>query len=179
MNDLEQRAKAFAERHHGAIQQVRKYTGEPYVHHPAAVAELVRSVPHTPEMIAAAWLHDTVEDTEATLEEIHYQFGAEVASLVEMLTDVSRPEDGNRAARKALDREHSAQASPEGKTVKLADLLDNADSIIQHDPHFSKVFLREAAQLLALMREGDATLWTRLAEVIRRHAPKAYREFCA
>ena len=96
---LEQRAKAFAEHHHAAVNQKRKYTGEPYIVHPAAVVELVRGVPHTQEQLAAAWLHDTVEDTEVTIEEIEAKFGREVAALVEMLTDISRPGDGNRAVR--------------------------------------------------------------------------------
>lgn len=59
---------------HEGIGQVRKYTGEPYINHPAAVAELVSSVPHTPEMLAAAWLHDTVEDTPITLLDIELNF---------------------------------------------------------------------------------------------------------
>ena len=64
---LEAAARVFATTHHAAIGQVRKYTGEPYINHPASVVELVRSVPHTEVMLAAAWLHDTVEDTMATL----------------------------------------------------------------------------------------------------------------
>lgn len=58
---MEERAKDFATRYHASIDQRRKYTGEPYITHPAAVVELVRSVPHTEAMICAAWLHDTVE----------------------------------------------------------------------------------------------------------------------
>jgi len=66
MTDLELKAKAFATKCHEDIKQVRKYTGEPYINHPAAVVEIVRSVPHTEAMLCAAWLHDTVEDTNAT-----------------------------------------------------------------------------------------------------------------
>ncbi len=62
--------------------------------------ELVRSVPHTEEMLAAAWLHDTVEDTPTTLGDIESHFGPKVAELVRMLTNVSRAEDGNRFERK-------------------------------------------------------------------------------
>ena len=51
---LELRAEDFAAYHHGAVKQVRKYTGEPYIRHPAAVAEIVRNTPCTEEMIAAA-----------------------------------------------------------------------------------------------------------------------------
>ena len=78
--------------------------------------------------------------------------------LVLQLTDVSRPGDGNRAVRKAKDRDHLSQASPEAQTVKLADLLDNADSILRYDRAFSKVFLREMAELLEVMTGGDPEL---------------------
>ncbi|MBN8901419.1 MAG: hypothetical protein BGO51_10435 [Rhodospirillales bacterium 69-11] len=151
------RALAFATRAHAG--QIRRYTGEPYVAHCISVAEIVRSVPHTPEMIAAALLHDTVEDTPVTLDEIAREFGPIVAALVYELTDVSKPEDGNRAARKAIDREHTAKASPDAKTIKLADLIDNTKSIVAHDPAFARVYLPEKRQLLKVLQEGDRTLW--------------------
>src|SRR5690554_1518026 len=136
MTDLEKKAREFAEHHHAAVGQVRKYTEDPYIVHPEAVASLVRSVPHILEMLAAAWLHDTVEDTEATLDEVERLFGHEVAQLVEMLTDVSKLSDGNRRVRKKKDLEHTAQASAAAKTIKLADLIDNSHSILELDPGF-------------------------------------------
>ncbi|WP_274872826.1 HD domain-containing protein, partial [Serratia marcescens] len=60
-NTLAERARRYATKAHAAIDQRRKYTDDPYIVHPQAVMELVRSVPHTEEMLAAAWLHDTVE----------------------------------------------------------------------------------------------------------------------
>lgn len=156
---LEAKAQAFAGHYHGIIDQRRKYTGEPYIVHPAAVVGIVRTVPHTEEMLAAAWLHDTVEDTPATIEEVRRTFGRAVAGLVEMLTNVSRPEDGNRAKRKAIDLAHLAKASPEAKTIKLADLIDNTSSIVARDPAFARVYLSEKAKLLEVLREGDALLW--------------------
>ena len=159
MTDLESRARTFAEIAHG--DQKRKYTGEPYVTHPGAVADLVRSVPHTEEMIAAAWLHDVVEDTQVTLERVREEFGDVVADLVADLTDVSKPENGNRRVRKAIDREHTAAASPQAKTIKLADLIDNSRSIVQHDPDFAKVYLTEKALLLEVLKDGDPTLWAK------------------
>ena len=155
---MEERAKRFATAAHTSIDQRRKYTGEPYIAHPAAVVELVRSVPHSEAMLAAAWLHDTVEDTPVALEDIEREFGAEVAALVEQLTDVSRPEDGNRRIRKAIDRAHTAQASPEAKTIKLADLIDNSRTITALDPGFARVYLVEKAALLDVLQEGDAVL---------------------
>lgn len=156
--ELEDRARRFAEAAHGAIGQRRRYTNEPYVVHPIAVAEIVRGVPHTGEMIAAALLHDVVEDTPVTLEEVEAEFGVAVASLVEQLTDVSRPGDGNRARRKAIDRAHAGAGTPAAKTIKLADLIDNTESIFHYDPNFARVYLREKALLLEVLTEGDATL---------------------
>lgn len=167
MTPLEQKALQFATHHHGAIGQVRKYSGEPYINHPIAVAALVKSVPHTKEMVAAAYLHDTVEDTAATLDEIREEFGDEVASLVGWLTDVSKPEDGNRAKRKAIDAEHTAAAPAAAKTVKLADLIDNSRSILARDPDFAKVYLEEKRKLLKVLREGDSTLWEMADKIAR------------
>lgn len=154
---LELRAKAFAEVAHQG--QVRKYTGEPYINHPAAVVELVRTVPHTQEMLAAAWLHDVVEDTDTTLIEVRDLFGLSVAAYVMFLTDVSKPADGNRATRKALDRAHLTTAPPKAMTIKLADLIHNTESIVKYDPKFAEVYLAEKRLLLGVLMAGDRTLY--------------------
>lgn len=161
---MEDLALAFARRAHESIDQRRKYTNEPYIVHPVAVAEIVRSVPHTVEMIAAAYLHDVVEDTPVTIGQIEEEFGRTVADLVGWLTDVSVPSDGNRAARKAIDLAHTAAAPAQAKTIKLADLIDNTRNIELRDPGFWRVYRVEKLRLLDVLREGDATLWKRAAE---------------
>src|SRR5277367_6758078 len=168
-DDLGSRAKAFAAAAHTG--QLRRYTNAPYIEHPAAVAALVASRPHTPERLAAAWLHDVVEDTDVMIEQIEGEFGEAVAALVEGLTDVSRPADGNRKARKALDRAHTAKASPAAKTIKLADLIDNTKSIVEHDPEFARVYLEEKAALLEVLKEGDQVLWGMASNLVREHWP--------
>lgn len=149
--------------------QERKYTGEPYITHCAGVVWLVKTCVHTPEMVAAAWLHDTVEDCGVPLATIEEKFGLKVATLVEMLTDVSKPSDGKRAVRKAIDRAHTAKASWKAKTVKLADLIDNSRSIIERDPEFAKVYLTEKRLLLdeALKDQGARGLWVMADEIVR------------
>lgn len=159
-------AEAFAARAHAAKNQVRKYTGVPYIEHPRAVEELVRSVPHTPVMRAAAFLHDVVEDTDETIDEIRARFGNEVADMVGWLSDVSKPEDGNRARRKQIDREHTAAAPADVKTVKLADLIDNSRTITAHDPNFAKVYMVEKRLLLEVLREGDPTLYQMATAIV-------------
>ena len=161
---LVQRAILFAtEAHQG---QTRKYTGEPYIVHPLEVMEIVKTVSHTQEMLAAAVLHDVVEDTDATLSDIWNEFGYKVRQLVADLTDISVPSDGNRKARKHLDLIHTAKALPQSKTVKLADLISNSKSITEHDPKFAKVYMKEKAALLKVLTEGDPTLYARAKKIV-------------
>lgn len=158
MSELIQRAKDFATSAHQRIGHRRKYSDQPYQVHLEAVARLVASVTDDAEMIAAAWLHDVVEDTPATLGDVEREFGAAVAALVQDLTDVSRPGDGNRALRKERDRRHTAHASARAKTIKLADLIDNCQDISRHDAPFARVYLGEMNALLAVLGEGNARL---------------------
>ena len=162
--DLLAKAIRFAVTAHG--EQKRKYTCEPYVTHPLAVMKIVQEVPHTTEMLVAAVLHDVVEDTPVELAEIKQEFGPVVATYVDGLTDVSKPEDGNRAFRKALDRNHAAAQSAEVQTIKLADLIHNTASIEEHDPGFYKVYKEEKKLLLKQLTKGDVTLMWRAQQQI-------------
>jgi len=150
-------AEDFARRAHGAIDHRRKYTGEPYILHPQAVVELVKSVPHSWQMLAAAWLHDTVEDCGVSLLDIRRHAGSLVYEYVYWLTDTNVLE--NRTKRKALDRERMARAPGAAQTIKLADLIDNTISIVEHDPKFARVYLREKEALLQVLGKGDPMLW--------------------
>jgi (p)ppGpp synthase/HD superfamily hydrolase len=157
--DVVRKAQVYAMAAHAAVGQRRKYTNEPYIVHPAEVAKIVAGVPgSTPDMVAAAWLHDVVEDTGCTFNDIHMGFGIDIATLVQWLTDVSKPEDGPRWYRKKMDREHTAAAPAEAQTIKLADLISNTKSIMAHDPKFAKVYLEEKRLLLDVMTRGDAGL---------------------
>lgn len=147
--------------------QKRKYTGEPYIVHPAEVASIVRTVPHTEEMLAAAWLHDVVEDCGVTSAQVEAACDQDVAFLVQWLTDVSKPHDGNRAFRKGLDRCHSAESPGQAQTVKLADLISNSRSILAYDPNFAVRYLREKRALLTVMTKGDPTLWAEADRICR------------
>lgn len=167
--DLLDRAICFNRAGHSAVSQKRKYTGEDYYNHPEEVATIVHQAlgdACTAEIIAAALCHDLVEDTGMTLEFIRLNLNEEVATLVEMLTDVSKPEDGNRATRKEIDRQHTAQASPQAKTIKLADLISNSQSIVKHDKEFAKVYIKEKELLLEVLKEGDAKLYARAQQIV-------------
>ena len=161
---LVQRAIEFATQAHAG--QARKYTGEPYITHPIEVMQIVSTVTDDPEVLAAAILHDVVEDTPATIMNIRIGFTPRVAELVSDLTDVSKPEDGNRATRKELDRQHTAKASPDAKTIKLADLISNSHSIVKDDPNFAKVYMKEKAALLEVLTEGNAELFRQASDIV-------------
>ena len=160
-------ADTFAEVSHRG--QLRKYTGEPYIVHPRAVSALVATVTDDENMIAAALLHDVIEDCGVTLAQLNQRFNYDVADLVRQLTDISLPSDGNRAFRKQIDREHLGRGSSRAKTIKLADLIDNTKSIVAHDPNFAKVYLREKELLLPFLVEGDARLFAEASALLDQH----------
>jgi len=166
MSKLINEALIFATEKHAG--QSRKYTGQPYIFHPISVAMIVMETPnHTEEMVAAALLHDVVEDCGVPPEEVGVRFGQSVQKLVYWLTDIARPEDGNRAQRKALERAKWARCDmPGAKTVKLADLLDNTSSIIARDPKFATVYLEEKRLMLPLLEGGDSGLLERARATI-------------
>jgi (p)ppGpp synthase/HD superfamily hydrolase len=141
--------------------QTRKYTGLPYVGHVVAVSEIVAAHGGDDNQIIAALLHDTVEDTDVTLESVRAKFGDDVATLVEELTNVYEAADYphlSRAARKALEAERLGKISPRAQTIKYADFLNNGEDILAHDADFAKVYLREMAHKLELMTLGDPEL---------------------
>jgi len=153
-------SKMFATAAHAAVGQKRKYSGDDYIVHPQRVAAIVEKHGGTDEMVAAAWLHDTVEDTDVTLGLITKMFGDEIASIVEGLTDISLPSDGNRATRKSIDRMHSASASTEAQFVKCADIIDNSWDIAENDLSFAKVYKSEVFLLLHAMTKVKHTeIW--------------------
>lgn len=160
-------AALFAARAHRG--QVRKYTGLPYIHHPFAVARLVREAGCPEAMVIAALLHDVVEDTPVTAAGVKAEFGAEVGDLVLALTNPWPSATGlPRTERKARNQQWLAQASAQAKTIKLADVIDNLDGLVGHDPAFARVYVPEKAALLEVLVEGDAALYARAQEAVRQ-----------
>lgn len=171
MTGLQSRAYMFALGAHSATGQKRKYTHEPYIIHPVEVAEIVKTVPkHTDEMVAAAYLHDVVEDTEVTIETILGHFGVIVTNYVRLLTNPPAVESGpNRKERKMHDRTRLAGAPEEVQTIKLADIIANTESIVRHDPKFAVTYLDEQRQLLEVMDRGDLILHARAVKACKGH----------
>lgn len=112
--------------------QLRKGTNAPYILHPMEAAAIVGSMTNDDEVIAAAVLHDTVEDTAATLEEIRERFGKRVAELVAAESENKRedkPAASTWKIRKEETIEHLKTAPKEVKMLTLGDKLSNIRSI--------------------------------------------------
>jgi alpha-beta hydrolase superfamily lysophospholipase len=124
-------ARFAAEKH--ARQKRKGENGEPYFNHLLEVAELIAaSSPELDvELMMAAFLHDTVEDTGVTPQELEQRFGKDVADLVaEVTDDKSLPKE----TRKQLQVEHTPDKSPRAQTLKLADKISNLRAIISSPP---------------------------------------------
>ncbi|NIH77384.1 (p)ppGpp synthase/HD superfamily hydrolase [Ochrobactrum sp. P20RRXII] len=159
------RARIYAAGAHAAIDQRRKYSTEPYIVHPISVACILSNYGYEDDIVlAAALLHDVIEDTKITAEELRSEFkhipGAKkmIKAVVE-LTNVDRS-FGNRATRKAEDRRRLSLASKTAHLVKCADILDNITGISQRDPKFGEVYASEALQTLNVLTLADDEMLT-------------------
>lgn len=124
-------AKFAARMHHG---QFRKGAdAEPYIVHPLEVARLLSTIGGVldPDVLIAAILHDTIEDTDTTESDISEMFGSRVCSIVvEVTDDKSLP----KAERKKLQEEHAPHLSHEAKQLKMCDKISNISDILDNPP---------------------------------------------
>ena len=128
--ELLDRAIVFAVRAHAGIE--RRGKGFPYIVHPMEAVEIVATITPDQELLAAAVLHDTVEDTDVTIEQIRAEFGDRVAALVASESEdkdsgVSKEESWHARKQAAIDR--LASASFDSKIVALGDKLSNMRAI--------------------------------------------------
>lgn len=134
MNTISDLARAY---HFAAIKHVHQRrkgkAAEPYINHLTEVAELVAMATNGDDIdaIIAAVLHDIVEDTNATLDELKNAFGSRVSALVAEVTD---DKSLSKATRKLLQIEHAAHASPCAKIIKLADKTANLRTLAASPP---------------------------------------------
>lgn len=173
MNELIEKAKQFAIAAHDSINHKRKYTNEPYHVHPGRVVKILESVTDDSDVIAAAWLHDVLEDvapenSDFNESAIRENFGERVLQLVLEVTNVTTLADGNRAKRKLIERERLVKISTEGKLIKLADLIDNIIDISQNDPHFARVFRREVILDLPFLKIENNILYEQLSKLLHK-----------
>lgn len=128
--ELLDRAIIFAVKAHAGIE--RKGKGFPYIVHPMEAMEIVATLTSDQELLAAAALHDTVEDTDVTLDDLRTEFGDRVAMLVAHESEEKKPEVSAREswhARKQAAIERLAKAPRDAKIVALGDKLSNMRAI--------------------------------------------------
>lgn len=146
-------AAALAARAHEG--QKRKYSGLPYITHPARVAGRVGILPGvTEELVAAAYLHDVLEDTKTTREEIEEATNAQVGFYVDCMTNRSKDSGLPRAQRKAMDREHLAKIPDEVKLIKALDRIDNLLDCMEAPSDFKKLYSQESLLLADVLGSG-------------------------
>ena len=131
-SDLSIITEAYRVAEHAHRDQTRR-SGEPYITHPIAVAQILADLGVTPPVVAAALLHDTVEDTDYTLEELTEQFGDEIALLVDGVTKLDKVQYGDSAQAETVRKMIVAMTKDiRVLVIKLADRLHNARTERRH-----------------------------------------------
>lgn len=155
MRQIAQKAKDFASFKHRL--QIRKHgRGEPYMSHVEAVVAILKRHGHTSEdLLAAAYLHDTVEQTDTSITEIYNLFGTEVAKFVYWLTDEKR---GNKAMQRQISAWRVSRAPLEAKYIKLADIIDNTRNIVANNPDAAPEYLVEKKQAMWAMADEEEAI---------------------
>ena len=146
LRDVE-RAYAVADlRHRGQ----RRKSGEPYITHPLAVAQILADLGMTPPVLAAALLHDTVEDTDLTIEALRADFGEEVASLVDGVTKLDQVKYGEASEAETVRKMVVAMARDiRVLVIKLADRLHNMRTMRALPPEKQNRKARETLEIYA------------------------------
>lgn len=171
MNDIVtiMRAADFAARKH--VNQKRKGdAGEPYVNHLVEVAKLVaEATDGRRDAVAAALLHDVVEDQEVKLDEIAELFGAPVAALVAEVTDDKKL---LKQVRKDLQVARAAEKSPDASVIKLADKTSNLNAIAMSPPPWpaerKRAYIEWTRAVVAGLPVKPAELLAQFEEAARR-----------
>jgi (p)ppGpp synthase/HD superfamily hydrolase len=153
--------------------QRRKDEGaSPYINHPIEVAELLARVGGVKDLVTlqGAILHDTIEDTNTTPEELEAAFGAEVRKVVQEVTDDTSLPKGDR---KRLQIEHSPHLSTRARHVKLGDKIANVRSVVETPPSKwplsrRKEYLDWTEQVIAGLRGTNAPLEKYYDELLAR-----------
>jgi guanosine-3',5'-bis(diphosphate) 3'-pyrophosphohydrolase len=174
MSEIWQKAASFAARAHG--EQFRKDNETPYIAHPFRVAMTVLDIFKVDDsnILAAALLHDTIEDTTTDYDEVHEEFSPAIASLVAALTkDMRLPEDRREKEYMIQLKEAPWQA----RLIKLADVYDNlADS---PSASMEKSSIRKAKEVLHLADTGEPEMVRaagQLKKLIRKYETSGVTE---
>lgn len=175
MEAILEQIKDLADKSHG--EQMRRYAPDRYIVHPARIMEICKEYTNDICVLAAALLHDVLEDTPVTKDEIKNflmtvmspEQATKTVQLVDELTDIYIKANfpyWNRRKRKNKEAERLEKATAEAQTIKYADIIDNAPEIAEMDPDFAKRFLPEYRALLRKISKGNPELYKRAIETV-------------
>lgn len=175
----------YADKAHG--EQMRKYGHERYIVHPVRVMKMCRAYTNDVSIMAAALLHDVLEDTSVTPDEMKQylytvmdkiEAGKTLALVIE-LTDIYVKEDYpsmNRRARKNRELQRLEKTSAASQTIKYADIIDNCREISKYDPNFATLFLRECKTTLKKLDKGNPQLYEKAVAIVNEELEKLEKE---
>ncbi len=173
--DILRSIEHFADNAHDL--QTRKYTPERYIVHPVRVMKLCNEYTDDVAILAAALLHDVLEDTPVTEDEIRMflrnllndkDVERTIQYVIE-LTDVyvkAAYPHWNRRTRKAKEFERLLKISADAQTIKYADVIDNSVEIVRHDKDFARVLLYEYRTMLKSLNKGNADLYNKAVDTV-------------
>lgn len=175
MNEVLEKVYQFAKTAHGS--QRRKFIDEEYINHPVRVMETCQQYNPSIPVSAAALLHDVLEDTATTEDEMStflqsimpHSDAMKTMVLVKDLTDQYTHESypqWNRRIRKNKEADRLAKSHPDAQTIKYADIIDNSDSIAESGDDFALKFLQECKYLLKKMPAGNPELHQKAVQTV-------------
>ena len=181
MEEILKKITDFGDQAHG--EQLRKYVPDRYMVHPVRVMEKLKNYTQDISVLAAALLHDVLEDTPVKENEIKDfllqllppETTQRILELVIELTDVFVKKDYpklNRKARKSLELERLQKISSDSQTIKYSDILDNTLEISDQDPDFAWVYLSEVYQILKKLDKGNPELREEALEAVEKGLQK-------
>lgn len=158
--------------------QARKYTGEPYYTHLLRVAEIVSKYSKSDMEVEIALCHDLLERTHCTKQELALKLidiGYELFSRSKVLKGVYDLTNHytseayptyERKQRKQLEAERMCDIQFFSQTVKYAEIIDNLQSIIEHDPEFAQTYVQEILTYIDVINEGDEKLYSKCYSIL-------------
>ncbi|MFX1296253.1 MAG: HD domain-containing protein [Promethearchaeota archaeon] len=164
MSLIRKKALQFASKFHS--NQLRKYSQDPYINHPKGVVKILDEFNVEFELIVTAYLHDVLEDTNATYGEIEEIFGTRIAKLVQELTSDRLLQDKMGKVKYLTEKMNTM--SSEALTVKLADRLDNVSGLGKCELEFRERYMKETMEILSgikrIMTPIQMILYARIKE---------------
>lgn len=185
MNDLLNAIIVFTDNAHG--NQTRKYTADRYIVHPVRVMQLCQVYTNRLPILAAALLHDVLEDTATNEADIRnflltlmpVEEVNKTVQLVQELIDIYTKQQyphWNRKKRRAMEAARLEKVSADAQTIKYADIIDNSKEIIPNDPDFAFRFLKECKAILLMARAGNPELRQIALELVNSGLKKSDQE---